>query len=266
LSFVPQEKRQRQKAGRAARQEQIRLAQQKRRRRNQAIVIVVIVALIGGVILLTTGGGKKKTNVAADKTTTTASGKAVAPTCPKADGSSKRETKFKSAPGMCIDAAKTYVATMTTSKGVIEITLDPKKAPKTVNNFVFLSRYHFYDGLTFHRVVPDFVLQGGDPAGDGSGGPGYKFADELPQPGDYKAGSLAMANSGPNTNGSQFFVITSDKGAATLTQAVGGQAKYSLFGQVTAGMDVVKAIEALGTGDGPPREKVTIQTVVIKES
>jgi cyclophilin family peptidyl-prolyl cis-trans isomerase len=268
LTSVPQEKRQRQKAGRQQRQEQIRAAQARRRRRTQAIVIAVVVAMIGLIAFVTSRGGGHKTNVAADKTTssTAASQKAVDPTCPKPDGSSSRHTNFKKAPGMCIDPAKTYTATMKTNKGTIEIAFDAKKAPKTVNNFVFLARYHFFDGLTFHRVVPGFVIQGGDPKGDGTGGPGYQFADELPQPGDYKAGSLAMANSGANTNGSQFFIITSDAGAKQLVQAVGGQAKYSLFGQVTAGMDVVKAIEALGTGDGPPKEPVIIQSVTIKEA
>src|SRR5207248_1229238 len=111
---------------------------------------------------------------------------------------------------------------------------DATKAPFTVNNFVVLARYHFFDGVPFHRVIPDFVLQGGDAEkGDGTGGPGYTFKDELPKAGDYKAGSLAMANSGPNTNGSQFFVVTSAKGAKTLVDAVGGKANYTLFGQVT---------------------------------
>ena len=101
---------------------------------------------------------------------------------------------------------------MVTSKGTMTIALDPLAAPRTVNSFVFLARYHYFDGIVFHRVIPGFVLQGGDPTGTGTGGPGYKFADELPAPGRYELGSLAMANAGPNTNGSQFFVISGPDG------------------------------------------------------
>ena len=227
------------------------------------VVIAVVLALVALVTQL--GSDDKDTNVATDKSTTTTKAKAVDPTCPKADGSTKRETAFKKAPPMCIDTAKSYMATMKTSKGTIVIALDPKKAPKTVNNFVVLSRYHFYDGLTFHRVVPGFVIQGGDPQGNGQGGPGYQFDDELPKPEDYKEGSLAMANSGPNTNGSQFFILESDAAAKNLVQAVQGKAAYSLFGQVTEGMDVVKAIIALGGQDQKPTETVTIESVTIEE-
>ena len=101
---------------------------------------------------------------------------------------------------------------MLTSKGTIVIGFDPIAAPKSVNNFVFLARYHYYEGIVFHRVIPGFVLQGGDPTGTGRGGPGYQFEDELPKPGRYELGSLAMANAGPNTNGSQFFVISGPSG------------------------------------------------------
>ena len=182
---------------------------------------------------------------------------------PKTDGSSPHTTKFAKPPPMCISPSKTYTAVMKTSQGDLTITFDPKQAPNTVNNFVVLSRYHFYDGLTFHRIVPDFVIQGGDPQGTGNGGPGYQFADEVPQAGQYKTGSLAMANSGPNTNGSQFFIVLSDNGAKQL------QPLYSLFGQVTNGMDVVAKIAALGdpsAQNGAPKEKVTITSVTIQES
>ncbi len=109
---------------------------------------------------------------------------------------------------MIIDTTKNYTATMVTSKGTLEIVLDALGAPTTVNSFVYLARWHYYDGIVFHRVIPGFVLQGGDPTGTGAGGPGYKFNDELPKPGRYELGSLAMANAGPHTNGSQFFVIS----------------------------------------------------------
>jgi len=144
-----------------------------------------------------------------------------------------------------IDPAKRYTATLDTAKGEIEVALDSGKAPKSVNNFVFLAREGFYDGLTFHRVVDDFVIQGGDPEGTGRGGPGYKWADE-PVHGEYIAGSLAMANAGPNTNGSQFFISTVDN-RSKLTKA------YNLFGQVTRGMDVVGSIR-----QGDVIRKVTV--------
>lgn len=267
LRAVPQEKRQRQKAGRQFRQEQIRLAQRRRKMRNRGIALGVVLLLVIGAAFLASRNDDG-TDVSADGSTSTTAptGKVGAADCPAPDGSSERKTEFDGEPKMCIDEAKKYTATMKTSKGTIVMELDPAKAPKTVNNFVFLSRYHFYDGLTFHRVVPGFVIQGGDPEGTGSGGPGYKFADELPKPEDYKEGGVAMANSGPDTNGSQFFILESDAAGANLVKAVGGKANYSLFGQVTQGMEVVKAIIALGSGDGPPSEKVTIESVTIAEA
>ena len=137
-------------------------------------------------------------------------------------------------PDQIIDPAKRYTATITTDRGDIVIALDPSKAPKSVNNFVFLARDGFYDGVTFHRVVDDFVIQGGDPEGSGSGGPGYRFEDE-PVQGEYVPGAVAMANSGPNTNGSQFFICTVDD-RHKLTKS------YNLFGQVVKGMEVVTSV------------------------
>ena len=157
-----------------------------------------------------------------------------------------------------IDPAKRYTATMVTSHGTLVIALDPLAAPKTVNSFVFLARYHYYDGVIFHRIIPGFVLQGGDPTGTGTGGPGYKFEDELPAPGRYQIGSLAMANAGPHTNGSQFFVISGPDGVRLPPQ-------YALFGAVVSGGDVVAAIDALGTRSGTPTETVTIESVTIVE-
>jgi peptidylprolyl isomerase len=179
--------------------------------------------------------------------------------CPAADGSSPKRQRFDGPPPMCIDPARTYGATMVTSKGTMTLSLDPVAAPTTVNNFVVLARYHYFDGVVFHRIIPGFVLQGGDPEGTGRGGPGYRFADELPRAGRYELGSLAMANAGPNTNGSQFFVISGPDGMRLPPQ-------YSLFGKVVAGLDVVAAIDALGTRSGSPREKVVIESVSISES
>jgi len=180
--------------------------------------------------------------------------------CPAADGSSPQKRRFDGPPPLCIEPARRYTATMQTSKGTVTIALDSASAPKTVNNFVVLSRYHFYDGVTFHRIIPGFVIQGGDPEGTGRGGPGYQFEDELPRPGRYELGSLAMANAGPNTNGSQFFIISGPAGVRLPPQ-------YSLFGKVVDGMDVVRAIEAVGTpGQGTPKERVTIESITIAES
>jgi cyclophilin family peptidyl-prolyl cis-trans isomerase len=147
-----------------------------------------------------------------------------------------------------IDPARRYQATITTDGGDIVIDLDPSRAPATVNNFVFLARDGFYDGLTFHRVVDDFVIQGGCPEGSGRGGPGYRFNDE-PVIGDYVAGAVAMANSGPNTNGSQFFICTVDD-RQKLARS------YNLFGQVVSGMDVVT-----GIGHGAVMRRVTVAEV-----
>jgi cyclophilin family peptidyl-prolyl cis-trans isomerase len=179
--------------------------------------------------------------------------------CPAADGSSPARRTFDDRPPMCIDPARRYGAEMVTSMGTMSIALDPIGAPNTVNNFVFLSRYHYFDGIVFHRIIPGFVLQGGDPTGTGTGGPGYRFDDELPKAGRYEVGSLAMANAGSNTNGSQFFVISGPQGVRLPP-------KYSLFGKVVNGLDVVAAIDAIGTSSGTPTETVTITSVTISES
>jgi len=153
---------------------------------------------------------------------------------------------YSAPPPMTINTAHHFLVTMTTNKGTITLCLDPALAPNTVNNFVFLARNQFYDGLKFHRVVANFVIQGGDPLGTGSGGPGYKFNDE-PVRGEYTAGAVAMANSGANTNGSQFFICTADQ--------TGKLAKsYNLFGYVQTGMDVVLKI-----AQGDVMTSVTVQ-------
>ena len=182
----------------------------------------------------------------------------MAPEAPAADGSSPKTQRFDAAPPMIIDPTKTYTAEMLTSKGSLTISLDPIGAPRTVNNFVFLARWHYYDGIVFHRIIPGFMCQGGDPEGSGRGGPGYRFEDELPMPGRYEIGSIAMANAGPNTNGSQFFIVSGPDG-------VGLPPQYSLFGKVVRGLDVVKAIESVGSRSGAPSEPVIIESVTITE-
>jgi cyclophilin family peptidyl-prolyl cis-trans isomerase len=136
---------------------------------------------------------------------------------------------------MEIDEQTIYEVTITTDRGPIVMELDPQLAPNSVNNFVALARQGYYDGLTFHRVVPEFVIQGGCPEGSGRGGPGYKFADE-PVKGPYTLGAVAMANAGPNTNGSQFFICIDDC-TSKLTP------NYNLFGYVTSGVDVAQATQ-----------------------
>jgi len=179
--------------------------------------------------------------------------------CPPADGSAPKTVRFAGPPPMCVDPVHRYTATMVTSKGTMVFALDATGAPVAVNSFVFLARYHFFDGIAFHRIIPGFVVQGGDPTGTGTGGPGYRFADELPKPGRYEIGSLAMANAGPNTNGSQFFVISGDQGTALPPL-------YSLFGRAVSGLDVLAAIEATGNPSGRPGEAVVIESVTIAES
>ncbi len=183
----------------------------------------------------------------------------MAPEIPAADGSSPQTQRFDGPPPMVIDPSKRYTAEMVTSKGTLTIALDPIAAPKTVNNFAFLSRWHYYDGIVFHRIIPGFMLQGGDPEGSGRGGPGYRFDDELPKPSRYQIGSVAMANAGPNTNGSQFFIVSGPAGASLPPS-------YSLFGTVVAGLDVVKAIESVGSRSGAPSEQVVIQSVSVTEA
>lgn len=185
--------------------------------------------------------------------------------CPAADGSSPRVVSFAAAPPMCIDTTKTYTAEVTTNFGSYTIALDAEAAPNTVNNFVVLARYHYFDNTVCHRAITGFMVQCGDPTGSGSGGPGYEFPNENPASNaDYARGAVAMANSGPDTNGSQFFVTTSDSSPSLQTN-------YSLFGQVTDGLDTtIAALDALGSNpaanDGvPPSQQIVTQSVTITE-
>ena len=169
---------------------------------------------------------------------------------------------YDSYPDMVIDKCKQYTATVKTNKGTVVFELFAEEAPKSVNNFVFLARDGYYDGVIFHRIVKDFMLQGGDPTGSGMGGPGYKFADE-PVTRDYLPGTLAMANAGPNTNGSQFFIM---HGKLDLPKS------YNIFGMVKEGMDVVDAIANTPVGRSAsgemskPQEEVYIVSVTIEET
>ncbi len=273
------DKRERQKANRQKKLEEMHRAEQKNDIRGRVILFVTIGLLVfGGLFIWSLSGGDDTDTAAGEaaaeatdtaETTTTivdedaeAAAEPAAPECPPAEGSDTQVLEFASAPEMCIDVAKTYTADVSTSMGDFTIELDAERAPLTVNNFVFLARYGYYDGATFHRVIPGFVIQGGDPVGNppGTGGPGYSFDDELPEAGEYELGSLAMANSGTNTNGSQFFVITGDQGQALPPQ-------YSLFGKVSEGLDVALSIQDVETDGGDaPVEPVVIESVTITES
>jgi cyclophilin family peptidyl-prolyl cis-trans isomerase len=164
--------------------------------------------------------------------------------------------QYASPPQMTIDPAKSYSATIKTSAGTLTAELFAADAPNTVNNFVFLAREGFYDGVIFHRVIKGFMIQGGDPTGTGRGGPGYKFADEqVSKP--YARGTLAMANAGPNTNGSQFFIMHADYPLPP---------NYTIFGKLTAGEDVVDKIAGAPVGAGDrPHDPVSIESVEITE-
>ncbi len=179
--------------------------------------------------------------------------------CAPADGSAPKTTSFMQEPKLCIDPSKTYTAIIETTKGSYTILLDPDHAPGTVNNFVNLSRFHYFDDTPCHRIIKDFMAQCGDPSGNGRGGPGYTISDELPvNIDDYQPGTVAMANSGPNTNGSQFFTMFRS----------GLQPSYTIFGHVVEGMGTtVKALNAVGNPtEGAPTEPVRIIRVTITES
>ncbi|HEV3475684.1 MAG TPA: peptidylprolyl isomerase [Actinomycetota bacterium] len=243
-----------------------RAAERQRQRRQRIIAGVVAGAVaLGGIGLAATaflGDGEQPQQRVRETpqpgpTATSAGDVACGGKVPKAEGEEK--PTFQKPPEMQIDPKKNYRATMQTSCGTIELELFADQTPITVNNFVFLAREGFFDGLTFHRVIPGFVLQGGDPEGTGAGGPGYQFEDEIVKELTFdEPGLLAMANSGPGTNGSQFFITT---GPAEHLDGL-----HTIFGRVTDGMDAVEKIDALGTQSGTPSQTIYIEKVTIEES
>jgi len=188
------------------------------------------------------------------------------PTQPAQPVNPAQNKTWSSPPSMQIDQKKPYHTIIHTNLGDISIKLFPEDAPITVNNFIFLARNHFYDGLKFHRVINNFMIQTGDPKGNGTGGPGYHFTDELSSKHTYTTGVVAMANSGPNTNGSQFF-IGSGQNVASLNQ----NPNYTIFGQVDGGMDVVEKIASVKVGpnssgeSSSPLDPVYMKSVEILE-
>lgn len=250
--------------------------------------VVIILALFFGIAFLTDDDENStdtaapvstsvdayaSTTVADGDATTTVPGDTATPSdftygtteCPPVEGAATQTQDFSDSFALCIDPTKTYTAVVKTNMGTYSAVLDAAKAPGTVNNFVSLARNKYFDGTTCHRAIPGFMIQCGDPTATGSGGPGYKFADELPASGEYKIGSLAMANSGPDTNGSQFFVISGDQGVSLPPS-------YTLFGQVTDGLDsTVVALDAAGNDDPssngvPPLKEIKIESITITES
>jgi cyclophilin family peptidyl-prolyl cis-trans isomerase len=291
---MPSEKRARQRAGREARlAEQAKHEKRRKTTRNVIIVVVAAAIIIGIVALVSSNKSKKPTSAAKSTTTTTSSSStttsttsatsaanataqaaankvAVAAGCPASPTATVNTQKYAAAPANTIDPTKTYTATVVTTAGTFTIALDPKTAPITVNNFVFLANKGFYHCVIFHRVIPNFMNQTGDPTGTGGGGPGYTIKDEDPpkaaNPADqYPIGSVDMANTGqPNSGGSQFFIVTGPEGESLPNS-------YALFGTVTSGMNVVQTINAQGNANPssngtPPDVTQRIISVTIHQS
>jgi len=274
---VPTEKRQRQKAGRQARLAAEQKAVKRRQNTRRIVTFAIVAVVVVGISYLIFKPGKKTTaattTTSKPVTTTTKPAPAggsgntspsaitTSADCPADFSATLNKPSYSAYPPMTIDTSKTYTATVTTDIGPFTIQLNPKVAPKAVNSFVFLAKQHFFDCIVFHRVIPSFVDQTGDPTGKGTGGPGYEFADELPKAAtpQYPLGSVAMANSGANTNGSQFFIVAGTQGESL-------QPNYSLFGTVTSGMAVVDKINAAGSNSGTPATLHRMVSVTIAES
>jgi cyclophilin family peptidyl-prolyl cis-trans isomerase len=284
-SAVPSDKRQRQREGQAVRREAMLVARKRQVRRNQLIVIGLVVVVIGGIAIFTSNSGKSTKVTTATSTpagatpaklTALPAGATISgdTPCPKADGSSPRTTKFAKAPTNCLDATKTYTAIFATNLGEIDVPLDTKVTPGTANNFVVLSRYHYYDGTAIHRTDPSIeIIQGGSPNTQdlADPGPGYKIKDEGAKFA-YKPGDLVMArSSSPNSASAQFFFAVGPK-----TSSLDGQGTYVTFGHVSKGLDIVQKILSLHAAypagspnaqfGGAPSQAVIISTITIKET
>lgn len=275
---MPSDKRARQRAAREARAAQEAQAKKRRKQIRNGIIIAVIAGVIILIVFLTSSNSPNKSSTSSTTTTAAAGSSAnakaqlaankvaVAAGCPAATSTRVNTQKYSAAPPMTIDTTKNYTATVVTTAGTFTIGLDAKTAPVTVNNFVFLADKQYYHCVIFHRVIPSFMDQTGDPTGTGDGGPGYTIPDELPAKAttasnQYPLGSVAMANTGqPHTGGSQFFIVAGPEGEGLPNS-------YSLFGQVLTGMDVVTKINAQGSTAGvPPDVTQRIISITIHES
>jgi peptidyl-prolyl cis-trans isomerase B (cyclophilin B) len=274
MSTRPNPKRARKKERQAQRRSERYAAYQRRRRQRLVLTLSMVGILVAaGVVaffMLKPESKKAAASPSPIPTPTADTAPVKVPIKdPVACGAEKPETagsikkKYPAATDQKLDPDKTYTWKLETSCGEISIALDVKRSPKTANSIAFLTREGFYDGTFFHRVAPDFVIQGGDPKGDGTGGPGYKVVEPLPSGFKYKIGSVAMAKGGQEaggTSGSQFFIVLSDKGASGLTP------DYANVGDVTEGMDVVSQIAESGTADfQPPKAWTYIEKATIVE-
>jgi cyclophilin family peptidyl-prolyl cis-trans isomerase len=245
---VPTDKRARQKAARRQKIEAERRAAKRQSTTRRVVVVVLIAAVVvGSVALFASSSSKAKPKPTFPLNQTAVNQVAVAAGCPASPSTTVNTFKWSSAPKMTINTATTYYAHVVSTQGPFVIKLNAAAAPITVNNFVFLANQKYYNCVTFHRVIPDFVVQGGDPTGTGTGGPGYTIPDELPKAGSptYPLYSVAMANAGANTGGSQFFIVTGASGEQLPP-------KYSLFGQVVSGTKAVGYINQQGSQSGVP--------------
>jgi len=268
---VPTEKRARQKAARHARLEAERRRDRRRRLLRRGAIVAGIAVVVGVSAYFITKGSSSPSNASAAKSPQAqANAVAVAAGCPASPSTQVNSLTWNSAPPMTIDTSKNYTATVKTTVGTFTIALDAKAAPQTVNNFVFLADKGYFHCVIFHRVIPSFMDQTGDPTGTGTGGngkqPGYTIPDEnlptsAPAGHAYALGAVAMANTGqPHTGGSQFFIVAGPEGQ-------GLQPQYSLFGQVASGMNVVDKINAQGSKAGvPPDVTQRMLTVSISSS
>lgn len=226
---------------------------------QKLLLIAVVLTLV---VILAACGSESTSTPTKASASPAATSTPTQNTSDQVGGGEKVARTYDNPPAMTIDTSKKYVATMVTNKGTIVFELFADEAPKTVNNFVFLVREGYYDGVIFHRIMKNFMLQGGDPTGTGRGGPGYVFQDE-PVIRDYVPGTLAMANAGPNTNGSQFFIVQGRE--APLPK------QYNIFGMVSEGLDVVDSIaDTPVTQDergesSRPLEEVVIESITIEE-
>ena len=259
---MPNDKRARHKEARRQKVEQER-RQAKRQRllRRIGVSVAAAVAVVGSLLLIKSNLATPlvtTSTVATSSTTSTTTAVSTTTTpvgigqsqadalarqagCPSSTSARANNLQWAKAPAMTISTSKQYYADVVTTAGNFTISLDAVNAPKTTNNFVYLAKQNYFHCIIFHRAIPGFMVQTGDPTGSGSGGPGYSFADELPT-GPYPLYSVAMANSGPNTNGSQFFIVTGASGQSLPTS-------YSRFGQVTTGQQTLVKLDAAGNAD-----------------
>lgn len=243
---------------------------------NRKLYLPVIILLLGAALLGACGKADKPqaasptASPVESLTASPAPGTASSPAASPEASPAGNGLTWSAPPEMAIDPAKKYEAVFDTSEGSFTIELFAADAPVTVNNFVFLARQHYYDGVTFHRIIETFMIQGGDPTGKGTGGPGYAIKDELNGPHKYEPGIVAMANSGPDSGGSQFFICTGED-----SRNLDNYPDYAIFGKVSSGMDIVTKIAKVPVVMNPdspdrspskPEQPVVIHNIEIKES